>query len=82
MPVFSPDGRYLAYIGTTDGETGQAMLYEPRTLETYPVPATQGATTCFWMADDRLGVTLESEDNAYLVLVYSFSTGEFTLLIE
>ena len=82
MPVFSPDGRYLAYIGTTDGETSQALLYEPRTLETYPVPATQGATTCFWMANDQLGVALESEDDDYRVMAYNFSTGEFTLLID
>ena len=82
MPVFSPDGRYLAYIGTVDDETGQAVLFEPRTQETYPVPGTQGATTCFWLANDQLGVTLESEGDNYRVMVYSFSTGEFTLLIK
>lgn len=82
MPVFSPDGRYLAYIGTVDGDTGQAMLYEPRTLDTHPVPATQGATTCFWLADDQLGVAIEGDNDDYRIMVYNFSNGEFTRLID
>ena len=82
MPVFSPDGRYLAYMGSEDGQTGQALLYELRTFEKYPVPGTQGATTCFWMANDQLGVAFESDDDDYRVMVYNFNTGELIRLIE
>jgi hypothetical protein len=72
----------LGYVTLT--ERGRNPKKQALTPATDPgdVPATQGATTCFWMADDRLGVTLESENNAYLVMVYSFSAGELTLLIE
>ncbi|MFC2108124.1 hypothetical protein ACFLS5_01530 [Candidatus Bipolaricaulota bacterium] len=82
MPTFSPDGRYLAYMGTNDGQTGQAKVFEPRTLETYPIPGSQGASTCFWMGEDRLGLTFELDDDVYRLAAFDFSLGRIVELIE
>ena len=81
MPVFSADGRYLAYIGTEDGQTGQVMIYEPRTRETYPVPGSEGASTCFWLSENQLGVTFELDDALRLVSI-NLETGEIDVLVE
>ncbi len=82
MPTFSPDGRYLAYMGTNDGQTGQAKVYEPRTFETYPIPGSQGASTCFWMGEGRLGLTFELDDDVYRLAAFDFSLGRIVELIE
>lgn len=82
MPTFSPDERYLAYMGTDDGQAGQAKVYEPRTLETYPIPGSLGAPTCFWVGADQLGLTFEMDDATYRLAAFDFTLGRIIELID
>jgi len=82
IPSFSPDGAYLAYITSDDGDLGYAMLYNLQTSRAVQVPGSQGASTCFWLSNDELGVSFESDDDTYRLAVIEFTTGEIVDLIE
>ena len=82
LPSFSPDGRKLAYMTSDDGDTGHAALFDLETQESAPVPASLGASTCFWLSNSLLGLTYELEDDAYWLVTVDINTGESAVLVE
>lgn len=67
MPAFSPDGKTLAYLTAPDGVLAIVMLRDLESGETRKLIGSEGASTLFWIADDRLGLTFEMDDHARLV---------------
>ena len=50
--ALSPDGKQLAFVGTTDGE--QQLWVRPlASLDARPLPGTEGALSPFWSPDSR-----------------------------
>ena len=81
IPAFSPDGKTLAYLTVPDGVSAIVMLRDLESGETRELIGSQGASTLFWIANDRLGLTFESEDETRLVEANLIS-GEATGLID
>ena len=82
LPGFSPDGRRLAYVTSDDGDLSGVAVYDLETLESVGVPGSVGASTCFWMGEDRLGLTFETGDDLYRLVAVNIDTGEIVKLIE
>jgi Tol biopolymer transport system component len=47
----SPDGRHVAFVGTSPGGTPQLWMRSFDSLEARPLPGTEGAGSPFWSAD-------------------------------
>jgi len=80
--TFSPDGSRLAYIASDDGEGGYAVVYDLELSQSGPVSGGAGATTCFWMGPDELGLAFESDDDTHRLVTIQLDTGEVTVLLE
>jgi hypothetical protein len=81
-PSFSTDGSRLAYIATDDGENGYAVVYDLELSQSELVPGGAGATTCFWMGPDELGLAFESDDDTHRLVTVRLDTGEVRTLFE
>ena len=82
LPSFSPDGRKLAYITSDDGDTGHAVLFDVETQQSTPVPASLGASTCFWLGNSLLGLTYEPEDDVFWLVTVDILTGESNVVVK
>ena len=76
MPAFSPDGKTLVYLTSKDGETAIVMLRDLELGETSEVVGGEGASTLFWIAEDRLGLTFESDDDQTHLVEINLVSGE------
>jgi hypothetical protein len=47
----SPDGRHVAFVGTSPGRNPQLWMRSLDSLEARPLPGTEGAGSPFWSAD-------------------------------
>jgi dipeptidyl aminopeptidase/acylaminoacyl peptidase len=64
-PRFSPDGRFIAFIGNGDGQKGQIMLMDRRGGAPQGVPGTSGVTDYSWSADGkRIAFIMEPAEDA------------------
>src|ERR1700730_9343783 len=50
-PRFSPDGRYIAFIGSSNAQKRQLMLLDRRGGAAQAVPGTNGVSDYSWSAD-------------------------------
>jgi len=82
IPVFSPDGTHLAYITSDDGNLGVAIVRNLETEWSVRVPGSEGASTCFWLSNEELGLSFGSEDDTQRISVVNLANGERTDLVE
>ena len=82
IPAFSPDGKTLAYLTVPDGVSAIARLRDLESGETSEVIGSEGASTLFWIANDRLGLTFEADDTPTRLVEINLSSGEATDLID
>jgi len=80
IPAFSLDGRALAYLTSPDGLTAIVMLRDLELGETRAVVGSERASTLFWIAEDRLGLTFESDDQTRLVEINLVSGESINLM--
>jgi len=81
MPAFSPNGKTLVYMTSKDGLTAIVMMRDLESGTTSEVIGSEGASTLFWIADARLGLTFESEDDPTRLVEINLVSGEATDLI-
>ncbi|MEA3458282.1 MAG: hypothetical protein U9R21_06340 [Candidatus Thermoplasmatota archaeon] len=81
IPTFSPDGSLLAYIGSNDGQTPYIYLYRLETGERDYLEETTGVSTMFWIDEETLGFTIETDEEIYQLLKISLDTKEVTPLL-
>ena len=53
QPVVSPDGRSVAFLGSSEGVFSQLWVRRLGSLEARPLPGTTGARCPFWSPDSR-----------------------------
>jgi len=82
MPAFSPNGQRLAYLTSPDSATAIVILRDLASGETSELGAGEGASTLFWIAEDRLGLTFESDDGRTRLVEIDLVSGETTDLID
>lgn len=81
-PSFSPDGKHLAYIASEDGETGFVVLHDLDRGTSDRLPDTEAASTCFWLAPDRLGLTFEINEDRHRLVEVDLKTGSLQDLMD
>lgn len=81
MPAFSPDGTTLVFLTIKDGVNAIAMQRDLSSGETSEIVGTEGVSTLFWIAENRLGLTFESDDYTRLAEI-NLVNGEVSELIE
>jgi serine/threonine protein kinase len=52
-PCLSPNGEYLAFKAVDAGGTGMVWIRPLNSLESYPLPGTEGANRPFWSPDSK-----------------------------
>jgi eukaryotic-like serine/threonine-protein kinase len=50
---FSPDGQYLAFTGSSEDGVSRLWLRSMASLQSRPLPGTEGTVTAFWSPDSR-----------------------------
>jgi dipeptidyl aminopeptidase/acylaminoacyl peptidase len=64
-PRFSPDGRFIAFIASSEAQKGQLMLMDRRGGAAQPVPGTNGVVDYSWSADGKhIAFVMESAEDA------------------
>jgi len=81
MPAFSPDGKMLAYLTSPDGTTAMVMLRDLEAGQASEIIGSDGASTLFWIAEDRLGLTFELDDDYTRLVEINLVSGESADLI-
>jgi len=81
MPAFSPNGKTLVYMTSKDGLTAIVMLRDLESGTTSEIFGSEGASTLFWIADGRLGLTFELDDDYTRLVEINLASGEATDLI-
>jgi Tol biopolymer transport system component len=81
IPAFSPDGSLLAYIGSNDGQTPFIYLYHLETEERHYLDGTTGVSTIFWIDEETLGFTIETDEGTYQLMKVALNTEEATPLL-
>lgn len=81
MPAFSPNGKSLVYMTFKDGLTATVMLRDLESGTTSEIFGSEGASTLFWIADGRLGLTFELDDDYTRLVEINLASGEATDLI-
>ena len=82
MPAFSPNGKSLVYMTSKDGLTPIVMLRDLESGTTSEILASKGASTLFWIADGRLGLTFELDDDYARLVEINLASGDATDLIS
>lgn len=76
MPAFSPDGSLLAYVSVEHEQDSAVYLYNRETEQKDKVPNSDGAVTLFWIDQRTLGLTFETDVEAYQLVKILLDTGE------
>jgi len=58
-PAFSPDGAFIAYIGSENGEDQDTFLYDCATQIQKKVPLADSTAGLFWIDAEHLGLVME-----------------------
>jgi len=82
MPAFSPNGTSLVYMTSKDRLTPIVMLRDLESGTTSEIVGSEGASTLFWIAEDRLGLTFELDDDYTRLVEINLVSGEFIDLID
>lgn len=81
MPAFSPDGKTLVFLTSKDDTMPIVMQRDLTSGETSEIVGSEGVSTLFWLAENRLGLTFEYDDSTRLVEI-NLVNGEFLELID
>jgi Tol biopolymer transport system component len=81
IPAFSPGGSLLAYIGSNDDQTPFIYLYHLETEERHYLDGTIGVSTIFWIDEETLGFTIETDEGTYQLMKVALDTEEVTPLL-
>ncbi len=63
-PAFSPDGAFIAYIGSENGEDQDTFLYDRLTQTQKKIPLTYSTVGLFWIDAGHLGLIVEKQAEA------------------
>lgn len=80
-PAFSPDGRWLAYLTSNDGETSLARIRDLEVMGARDVAGGRGATSIVWLGIDRLGLVFEDDEDRASLIEVNVRTGERHVLL-
>ena len=75
-PAFSPDGRWLAYLTTNDGETSVARVRDLTVTDSMDVAGGRGVSSMVWLGIDRLGLVYEDDEDRASLTEVNVRTGE------
>ncbi len=81
-PAFSPDGAFIAYIGSENGEEQDTFLYDCSTRTQKKIPNTYSTVGLFWIDRTRLGLIRETEDKNYHLFAFDLETGEVSPILS
>lgn len=63
-PAFSPDGAFIAYIGSENGEDQDTFLYDRSAQMEKRIPVTGSTAGLFWIDAGHLGLVMEKQAEA------------------
>ena len=75
-PAFSPDGRWLAYLTSDDGETAVARVQDLAFTDSRDVAGGRGVSSMVWLGIDRLGLVYEDDEDQASLIEVNVRTGE------
>ncbi len=78
MPVFSPDGNFLVYIGSAKEEKDQQItcIYNLQTGQQEQIEGSLGTSGLFWIDKQSLGIIFET-DEGYRIAKYLLDTDQW-----
>jgi len=81
MPAFAPSGEGFTYMRAAEDGSGEVIWQSVVSDESMPVPGGKGASTAFWLAPGRLGMTFEAYGDVVRLVELDTETGELRELL-